>query len=68
MDDPKALKLLHPDLTLVESIRLAEAPGVEKFPFTYRALMYLLPWIPDARDSARFLRFQFGDIRAVARK
>ncbi|OJJ01808.1 hypothetical protein ASPVEDRAFT_651346 [Aspergillus versicolor CBS 583.65] len=62
VDDPKLLEGLHPGLKLVESVRLAEAPGVEKFPLGYRALMYLLSWIPGARDSARFLRFEFGEV------
>lgn len=61
VDEPKLLENLHPGFTLVESIRLAEAPGVERFALAHRALMYLLSWIPGARDSARFLRFQFGE-------
>lgn len=68
VDDPKSLELIHPRLKLVESIRLAEAPGVEKGAIGYRALMYLLSWIPSLRDSARFMRFQFGDIRGVTYK
>ncbi|KAB8274704.1 S-adenosyl-L-methionine-dependent methyltransferase [Aspergillus minisclerotigenes] len=66
VDDPKTLELLHPGLKLVESIRLAEAPGVEMFPLGFRALMYLRSWIPSVRDAARFLRFQFGEIGEVA--
>ncbi|KAK6815257.1 hypothetical protein RU639_008606 [Aspergillus parasiticus] len=61
VDDPKTLELLHPGLKLVESIRLAEAPGVEMFPLGFRGLMYLRSWIPGVRDAARFLRFQFGE-------
>lgn len=66
VDDPNLLENLHPGLNLVESIRLAEAPGVEKFALGHQLLMYLLSWIPGARDSARFLRFQFGGIGGVA--
>ncbi|KAF9889049.1 hypothetical protein FE257_008026 [Aspergillus nanangensis] len=65
VDDPKTLEILHPDLKLVESIRLVEAPGVENSTLSYRALMYLLSWIPGVRDSARFLHFQFGDVGRV---
>lgn len=61
VDEPKSLELLHPGLKLVESVRLVEAPGVEKFALGHRALMYLLSWIPGAQDSARFLRFEFGE-------
>ncbi|KAE8327824.1 S-adenosyl-L-methionine-dependent methyltransferase [Aspergillus sergii] len=66
VDDPKILELLHPGLKLVESIRLAEAPGVEMFPLGSRLLMYLRSWIPGVRDASRFLRFQFGEYREVA--
>ncbi|OGM48260.1 hypothetical protein ABOM_002113 [Aspergillus bombycis] len=66
VDDPKTLELFHPGLKLAESIRLPEAPGVEQFPLDFRALMYLRSWVPGVRDSARFLRFQFGEIRTVA--
>ena len=65
VDDPKMLELFHPDLKLAESIRLPEAPRVEQFPLGFRALMYLSSWMPGVRDSARFLRFQFGEIGAV---
>ncbi|QRD93434.1 hypothetical protein F9C07_2285677 [Aspergillus flavus] len=65
VDDPKTLELLHPGLKLVESIRLAETPGVEMFPFGFRALMYLRSWIPGVRDAAEFPRFQFGEIREL---
>ncbi|KAE8416780.1 S-adenosyl-L-methionine-dependent methyltransferase [Aspergillus pseudocaelatus] len=65
VDDPKAVELFHPDLKLVESVRLAEAPGVEMFPLSFRALMYLRSWIPGVRDAARFLRFSFGEVGVV---
>lgn len=65
VDEPKSLEALHLGLKLVESVRLVEAPGVEKFALGHRALMYLLSWIPGARDSARFLRFGFGEFQRV---
>jgi O-methyltransferase involved in polyketide biosynthesis len=65
VDHPETLEHIDPALNLVESVRLAEAPGVEKAPLGYRALMYVLSWTPKSRDSARFLRFRFGDLREL---
>lgn len=65
VDHPETLELIYAALKLVELVRLAEAPGVEKAPLGYRALMYVLSWIPKARDSASFLRFRFGDVREL---
>lgn len=60
IDDLKKLLDLHPRLELLETINFLEAPGVEELPLLSRVTMYLLSWIPSARNSARFVRFGFN--------
>lgn len=59
VDDLKKLEDIHPHLEMVESICFVEAPGVEELSLVSRASMYLLSWIPSARESVRFVRFRF---------
>ncbi|KAJ5973962.1 S-adenosyl-L-methionine-dependent methyltransferase [Penicillium waksmanii] len=61
IDHPIALEDLHPGLKLVENVSLLLAPGTEKFPLLARVRMYLSSWFQSGRDSARFLRFKFGE-------
>ncbi|KAJ5610603.1 S-adenosyl-L-methionine-dependent methyltransferase [Penicillium lagena] len=65
IDDPMALEDLHPHLQLAESVPVVQAPGTEKLPLLGRMLMYFASWFPSGRDSARLLRFQFGEARAL---
>ncbi|KAJ5408326.1 S-adenosyl-L-methionine-dependent methyltransferase [Penicillium cosmopolitanum] len=60
VDDPMTLENLHSGLKLVENVSLLLAPGTEKFPLLGRVRMYLSSWFQSGRDSARFLRFRFG--------
>ncbi|SPN96671.1 related to O-Methyltransferase involved in polyketide biosynthesis [Cephalotrichum gorgonifer] len=62
VESPEALEDLYPGMKLLESISAIGVPGVEQAPVFTRFLLYLLSWIPSARDSGRYLRFQFGDI------
>lgn len=64
IDDPMALEDLHPHLKLAESVPVVQAPGTEKFPLLSRMLIYFSSWFPNGRDSARLLRFQFGEAKA----
>ncbi|KAJ5702151.1 hypothetical protein N7488_009699 [Penicillium malachiteum] len=64
LDDPMVLEDLDPHLKLVESVPVIQASGVERFPLLTRLWMYLTSWSASARDSARLLRFRFGEERA----
>lgn len=61
VDDLCKVQDIHPHLQLLESVRFCEAVGVEKFPYSRRAILYLMSWVPSLRDSARFVRFSFQD-------
>jgi methyltransferase (TIGR00027 family) len=60
IEDPKQLQDVHPRLRMLEVTRVSEAPGVEDLPFIARASLYLLSWVPSARDTARFVRYGIG--------
>ncbi|KAJ6008411.1 S-adenosyl-L-methionine-dependent methyltransferase [Penicillium herquei] len=60
LDDPMVLEDLDPHLKLVESVPVIQASGVERLPLLNRIWMYLNSWSASARDSARLLRFGFG--------
>jgi hypothetical protein len=60
-----ALEDLHPHLKLAESIPVVQAPGAEKLSLLSRMLMYFTSWFPSGRDSARLLRFRFGEAKSL---
>ncbi|KAJ5152045.1 S-adenosyl-L-methionine-dependent methyltransferase [Penicillium capsulatum] len=61
IDNPMALENLHPSLRLAESVPVIQASGTEKFPLLGRMLVYLVSWFPSGRDSAKLLRWRFGE-------
>ncbi|KAJ5811578.1 S-adenosyl-L-methionine-dependent methyltransferase [Penicillium riverlandense] len=65
IDDPMALEDLHPHLKLAESVPVVQLPGTEKLPLVGRMLMYFTSWFPSGRDSARLLRFRFGEAKSL---
>ncbi|KAH8898005.1 S-adenosyl-L-methionine-dependent methyltransferase [Thozetella sp. PMI_491] len=59
VENPKELEGIHPRMKMLEVVHFTEARGVEKLPLRLRAMMYALSWIPNLRNSARFVRFAF---------
>ncbi|KPM44560.1 hypothetical protein AK830_g2032 [Neonectria ditissima] len=59
VDDPGLLERTYDGLSLLETIRFVEAPGIEKLPLGARFRMYILSWIPGLRDASRLFRFGF---------
>jgi O-methyltransferase involved in polyketide biosynthesis len=59
--DPKSLENLDPRLRMEEAIGLSESPGLVDFPLLGRLTMYMMSWIPQARDSSRFVRYSFTE-------
>ncbi|MDI3402292.1 class I SAM-dependent methyltransferase [Streptomyces cavernicola] len=59
VDDPKALESWAPGLTLLDSVRSVDVPGLDHLPRSGRLGMRLLAHIPVLRDIGRILRYGF---------
>ncbi|MDI3419314.1 class I SAM-dependent methyltransferase [Streptomyces luteolus] len=59
VDDPQALESWAPGLTLLDSVRSVEVPGLDHLPPSGRLGMRLLARIPVMRDVGRMLRYGF---------
>ncbi|MFM9372541.1 class I SAM-dependent methyltransferase [Streptomyces sp. Da 82-17] len=60
LDDPEAVESWAPGLTLVESVRSVDVPGLDHLPASGRLGMRLLARIPVLRDIGRILRYDFA--------
>ncbi|NBE50841.1 class I SAM-dependent methyltransferase [Streptomyces boluensis] len=59
VDDPAELESWAPGLTLLDSLRSVDVPGLEHLPLSGRLGMRVLARIPVLRDVGRILRYGF---------
>lgn len=59
VSNPKGLEELHPGSKLLDTVYLANAPGLNRLPGGTQVLIYLLSWIPLVRSAFMYLRYAF---------
>lgn len=59
VDSWRPIANLHPKLEVIESLRLCETPGRERYPLYAQTVWYIMSWIPYLRSFFLYQHFRF---------
>jgi O-methyltransferase involved in polyketide biosynthesis len=59
IDDPAEIEGWHEGLRCVDALRSVDMPGIDQFPASGRASMWVMARLPGFRDIGRILRYRF---------